>query len=43
MYIGMEYLWVNNLGTALVSLKEAKKRDSNNPYILNEIGVVYFK
>lgn len=27
LYIGMEYLRVNNLGTALMSLKEAKRKE----------------
>lgn len=43
LYIGMEYLWINNLGTALMSLKEAKKKDPADPFILNEIGVIFFK
>lgn len=43
LYIGMDYLRVNNLGTALMSLKEAKKKEPNDPFILNEIGVVFFK
>ena len=43
LYIGMEYLRVNNLGTALMSLKEAKRKKNNDPFVLNEIGVVFFK
>ena len=43
LFIGMEYLRVNNLGTALMSLREAKRKESEDPFILNEIGVVFFK
>lgn len=43
LYIGMEYLRVNNLGTALMSLKEAKRKEGQDPYILNEIGVTLFR
>lgn len=39
----MEYVKVNNYCTALLSLKIAKKLSKSDPYILNELGYVFYK
>lgn len=43
MYIGMEYLRINNLKTAAISFNHAKKIAGENPMIYNEIGCIYLK
>jgi anaphase-promoting complex subunit 6 len=43
LYIGMEYLRMNNLKTALWEFKQALKLSPTDPAVLNEIGVVYYQ
>ena len=40
LYIGMEYLRINNLKTALLSFKQAKKIAGEDPMVYNEIGCI---
>ena len=40
LYIGMEYLRINNLKTALLSFKQAKKAVGDDPIVYNEIGCI---
>lgn len=43
LYMGMEYLRTKNLRTALLSFELAKKVNSADPIVWNEIGVVLYK
>lgn len=43
VYIGMEYLRINNLKTAAISFNQAKRIAGENPMIYNEIGCIYLK
>lgn len=43
VYIGMEYLRINNLKTAAISFNHAKKIAGDNPMIYNEIGCIFLK
>ena len=40
LYIGMEYLKINNLKTALLSFNQAKQIVGDDPIVLNEIGCI---
>lgn len=43
IYIGMEYLRINNLKTALLSFEQAHKIVGEDPIVHNEIGCIYLK
>ena len=43
LYIGMEYLKLNQLQTAKMSFEESKRINDSDPLVFNEIGVVYYK
>jgi len=43
LYIGMEYLRMNNFKAAMLQLNQAKDICSTDPLIFNEIGVCYYK
>jgi len=43
LFIGMEYLRMNNLQTAIDFFKQAKEICPNDPLIFNEIGVCFYK
>lgn len=43
LYMGMEYLRINNLKTGLLSMKQAKDLVGPDPIVYNEIGCVYLK
>jgi len=43
IYMGMEYLRINSLKTALLSFNQAKSIAGPNPVIYNEIGCIYLK
>ncbi len=43
IYMGMEYLRINSLKTALLSFNQAKAIAGPNPVIYNEIGCIYLK
>jgi len=42
LYIGMEYMRMNNAKTALMQFKEALRLNKSDPLVLNEIAVVYY-
>ncbi len=42
LYIGMEYMRMNNTKTALMQFKEAHRLNKTDPFVLNEIAVVYY-
>jgi anaphase-promoting complex subunit 6 len=42
LYIGMEYMRMNNTKTALMQFKEAHRLNKTDPLVLNEIAVVYY-
>jgi anaphase-promoting complex subunit 6 len=42
LYIGMEYMRMNNNKTALLEFKQAHKLNETDPMVLNEMGVVYY-
>ena len=39
----MEYLRTNNLKTALMSFKDSLRINDQDPWVFNEIAVVYYK
>jgi anaphase-promoting complex subunit 6 len=41
--MGMEYLRTNNLKTAVYAFKQAQEINPNDPYIFNELAVIYQK
>lgn len=41
--MGLSYLGENNFTSALVEFSEAEKLDSDNPELLNYLGMVYFR
>lgn len=43
LYIGMEYQRINNLKTALLSFKQAKKIAGHDPMVYNEIGCIMIR
>ena len=43
LYIGMEYTKSNNLKTALLAFQEALNVSNSDPFVYNEIGVIYYK
>ena len=43
LYIGMEYLKLNSLKTALMSFQESMRINGSDPMVYNEIGVVHYK
>lgn len=43
VYIGMEYLRINNLKTAAIAFNHAKRLAGDNPMIYNEIGCIFLK
>jgi anaphase-promoting complex subunit 6 len=43
LFIGMEYLRMNNFPTAILQFEQALKICDTDPLIFNEIGVTYYK
>ena len=43
LYIGMEYLKLNHLQTALLSFQESMRINDTDPLVFNEMGVVFYK
>jgi anaphase-promoting complex subunit 6 len=43
LFIGMEYLRMNNFSTALLQLEQAKRICPTDPLVFNEIGVTFYK
>ena len=43
LYIGMEYLKLNHLQTALLSFQESMRINDTDPLVYNEMGVVLYK
>jgi anaphase-promoting complex subunit 6 len=43
LYLGMEYIRINNIKTAFVAFQEAISLCNKDPLVFNEIGVVFFK
>jgi anaphase-promoting complex subunit 6 len=43
LYLGMEYIRINNIKTAFVTFQEAISLCNKDPLVFNKIGVVFFK
>ena len=42
LYIGMEYMRMNNTKTAMIQLQEAHRLNRNDPLVLNEMAVIHY-
>lgn len=43
LYMGMEFMRINKLKTALIAYEETLNYTNNDPYVFNEMGIVFYK